>query len=78
MADYDDGASGQVMGKSYCMKNSIEAKNNAAVNSMSGYNNSADLANVGPIPVSMKGEKANKQLGPTAADNKYNYDKQRG
>lgn len=77
MADFEDGEKGQVSGMSYCMGDSIEARNNKAVNSMSGYHDMADLANVGSIPVSMKGEKANKQNPPEAANNKYNYDRNR-
>lgn len=78
MADYDDGASGQVLNESYCMKKSVEAKNVDSMNVGYGYNNLADLANTKPYPASMQGAKSNPQKGATAATNNYNYDKDRG
>jgi len=77
MSGFDDGSSGQVYNEAYCMKESVEAKNNAEMNQKMGYFNMADLANTKAFPVQMTGEKQNRQLGPEAADENYNYNADR-
>ena len=70
MADYEDGASGQVENESYCMKQSMQAKNVADMNAKMGYNDMSDLANTKPFPVAMNGAKRNEQLGESMPDGK--------
>lgn len=69
----NDSGDGQVMFDSYCMKKSIEAKNNAEMNAKLGYNNMSDRANTPKPPVQMKAAKSNPQLSPQAGKNKYDY-----
>lgn len=59
-----DGVNGQVMGESYCMKKSIEARNVDSMNAAYGYNNMSDRANTPKPPTPMKAAKSNPQLGP--------------
>ena len=78
MADYNDGASGQVENDPYCLDKSFQARNVKEMNQKMGYHNMADLANTKAAPVSMVGAKENKQDGPELpGDNEYNYDKNR-
>ena len=64
MAEYDDGASGQVEGESYCMKKSWNARNVDQMTQAMGYHDMSDLANTAKPPTQMKAEKKNVQLGP--------------
>jgi hypothetical protein len=74
MAEYGDGASGQVENDSFCMDKSLNARNNKEMNNKMGYHNMADKANTPPAPVSMMGEKVRDQSGPKLpGDNSYNY-----
>ena len=77
MAEYEDGASGQVSNEAYCMKKSMQAKNVEMTNKDMGYHDMADQANSKAFPVAMVGEKKNSQLSPKAADNNYDYNKHR-
>lgn len=81
MADYDDGASGQVENvkdSHYCMGKSWEARNNKDMNKGMGYNNMADLANTAHPATPVKAAKSNPQLSPSMpGENKFNYDKNR-
>jgi hypothetical protein len=75
MADYEK--DGQVSNTNYCMKDSMQAKNVDMMNKGLKYNDLADLANTKAFPVNMVGATRNEQEGPKAADNRYNYDKNR-
>jgi hypothetical protein len=77
MKEMNDGADGQVMGESYCLKKSVEAKNVDSMSEAMGYHNMSDLANTKPYPVNMPKPHMNKQLGPKAADEDYNYNADR-
>lgn len=81
MSDFDgeSGAVENVKDKHYvAMPKSWEARNNMEMNKGMGYGNLADQANTPHPATSMHGEKANKQLGPKAEDNNYNYNDDRG
>ena len=69
MSEYNDKAVEQ---EKYCMP-SWQKENVDSMNKMSGYDSTSDLANCKQRPVGMVGEKVNKQLGPKAADNRYDY-----
>jgi hypothetical protein len=75
MADkYGDGLDGQVSNKSYCMKDSVEARNVDEMNEAYGYNDKSNLANTGRPPTQMKAATRNPQLGATMpGNNKANY-----
>lgn len=77
----DDGESGaveNVKDRHYAaMPKSWEARNNEMMNKGMKYNDMADLANTAHPATPVKAEKMNKQLGPQAEDNVYNYDKDR-
>jgi hypothetical protein len=78
MAEYEDGAAGQVESDPYCMGKSFQAKNVKEMNQKMGYHNMSDLANNKKAPVEMMGEKMNKQLSPSLpGDDDYDYDKNR-
>lgn len=69
MANYDDGASGQVENDSYCMKKSWQARNVEDMNNKMGYNNMSDLANTAHPPTNAMGAKSpNPQMGPKSAN----------
>ena len=77
----NDGESGAVVNEKNehyaAMPMSWQAKNNKMMNEGMKYNDMADQANVPHPATSMHGEKANKQLGPQAEDNNYNYNADR-
>lgn len=73
MAYIGDGVEGQVENESYCMKKSWEARNNASTNDMMGYHKMNDRANVEHPPVRMVAKHDNRQDGPEAANNLYDY-----
>lgn len=80
MADVFDGEAGQVdnvKDRHYSMEKSWESRNNMEMNKMMKYNEMSDQANVPHPATKMHGEKANKQLGPQAEDNNYNYNDDR-
>jgi len=78
MAEYEDGANGQVENDPYCMGKSFQAKNVKSMNKDMGYHNMADLANTKAAPVAMVGAKVNEQEGADMpGNNMYNYDKNR-
>jgi len=72
----DDGQSGAVESKQYCMP-SWQKRNVDEMSKDSGYLNLADQANTPKPPTVMHGEKRNKQLGPEMADEDYNYNAHR-
>ncbi len=78
---FDDGESGaveNVKDQHYAaMPKSWQARNNMDMNKGMGYNDMADLANTAHPPTPVKADKSNPQLSPKAADNNYNYDKNR-
>lgn len=77
----DNGESGQVENvkdRHYSMEKSWEARNNMEMNREMGYGNMADQANTAHPPTPIKMDKVNKQLGPKAEDNNYNYNDDRG
>jgi hypothetical protein len=72
MAEYGDGAAGQVENEQYCMKKSWNARNVDDMNSKMGYHDMSDLANTSRPPTRATGEKTNAQMGPKAANAKMN------
>ncbi len=78
----DNGESGAVVNEKNehyaAMPMTWQAKNNRAMNEKMGYNVAADMANTAAPPTPIKMEKNNRQLGPQAEDNQYDYDKNRG
>jgi len=82
MSDFD-GESGAVENKKdeqySAMPGSWQARNNSEMNKASGYNNMADMANTPHPATKMEGARRNVQLSPTMpAEDKFNYDKNRG
>jgi hypothetical protein len=77
----DDGESGaveNVKDKHYvAMPKSWESRNNQEMNRLMGYGNMADMANTAHPVTPGRAEKSNKQLGPQAEDNDYNYNADR-
>lgn len=72
MSNYDDGASGQVEGESYCMKKNWNARNVDEMNNKMGYHNMSDMANTAKPPTPVKAAKSNPQVGPQGANPKRN------
>jgi hypothetical protein len=80
MGEYDGeaGAVENVKNEHYAaMPKSWEARNNKEMNEKMGYNAMQDLANTPHPATKMEGAKNNRQLGPEAADNEYNYNADR-
>lgn len=78
----DDGESGAVVNEKNehyaAMPMTWQAKNNRSMNEGMKYNDMADMANTAHPVTPGKAEKSNRQLGPKAEDNKYNYNDDRG
>ena len=75
MAEYEDGEKGQYENEKdhqYCMRKSWESRNNSEMNSMLGYNDMSDLANVAHPPTKMEGATKNLQEGPKMANPRKN------
>jgi hypothetical protein len=68
----EGGSEGQVFHEKYCMKDNIQAKTCAEMNSMSGYEDMSDLANTKEYPVSMVAATRNEQEGPKMANPRHN------
>ncbi len=77
----DNGESGAVVNEKNehyaAMPMTWQAKNTRAMNEGLKYNDMSDLSNVAHPPTPIKMDKKNVQLSPKAADNEYDYDKNR-
>jgi hypothetical protein len=77
----DDGESGaveNVKDEQYsAMPKSWQARNNMEMNKGMKYNDMADMANTAHPVTPIKMDRVNKQLGPKAEDNDYNYNDDR-
>lgn len=81
MGMYDDGEKGAVVNEKNehyaAMPMTWQAKNNRDMNEKMKYNEMADMANTAHPVTPSHAAKNNRQLGPKAEDNVYNYNADR-